>query len=199
MRGFFKFLPIGLLAAIVASITYAQFLPTTRTLKRSVTIEASSPAQVYDHIAHIRKWSGWYVPPGAGRFEGPELGAGGTLILIDPQDQEMRRLQLVETSSPSLVKYHFPEAEQLPFDISGWFQLETEQSKTRVTSYQQLTARAANSAWMAATGERWFLYLFADRFVGSILERELHNLKSAVENKTAPSSASSSHPQDESR
>ena len=183
MRWFFRILPVALALVLVAGLLIARGLPKTSTLERDLVIEAP-PAVVYEHLARIRRWSGWYVAPDAGRFEGPEIGAGGTLILVDPEAQEMRRLELVKTSSPSEVAYRFPEVEQLPFDVAGSFHLsEAGSGRTLVTSRQHLTARAPEDAWMSLASERWFLYLMADRFVGSILERELHNLKQAVERR----------------
>jgi hypothetical protein len=186
MRRFFKALPVALLVLVVSVIAGASQLPRSRTLERSLVIEAPA-AEVYGHLAHIRKWRGWYVGPDAGTFEGPEHGAGGVLVVRDPESRELRRLELVATSSPTHVAYRFPEADQAPYDIEGHFDLQVlGPERTRVVSRQKLRARAGDDAWLARTGERWFLYAFADRFVGSILLRELHNLKAAVEGLPPP-------------
>lgn len=180
MRRVFLFMPITLLVLVVLCIASAQYMTAERTIERSLTIEAPIH-QVYPRIAHIRQWSGWYIPPEAGRFEGPEVGAGGTLIMVDPESQEVRRLMLTETSSPSSVGYKFPDKDQLPFSITGVFELETVAKGTQVTSRQHLAAQSPSDQWTRIAGERWFLYGFANPFVGSILERELLNLKKAIE------------------
>lgn len=143
---------------------------------------------VFDRLARIRKWSGWYLPPGEGQFEGPELGAGGTLVVAAPEDGAQRRLRLVSTSSvpPMEVVYTFPDVDQLPYEIEGRFELEPADGGTKVRSSQSLRSRAAEDDWMARTGERWFLSIMADRFVGSILDRELQNLKAAAEGRPVP-------------
>ena len=186
MRSVFMFLPVALLLLIAGGIGSARFMNTQRTIERSLIIN-TPVARVYNRLSHIRQWSGWYVPPETGRFEGPEQGPGGTLIVSDPESEEIRRLKLVETSSPSLVTYTFPQGDlsaksQLPFDIKGSFHLVPHTSThTRIISRQKLTAKTPDSEWVSAAGERWFLYIFADFLVGSVLERELHNLKGALE------------------
>lgn len=195
MRWPFKVLPLVVFAAVVLAIASARWLPESRVLERSVVI-AASPEEVYEHLAQIRKWRGWYVAPGVGRFEGPALGAGGTLIIEDQEAQELRRLEITGTSTPSLVKYRFPEKDQTPYDIEGRFELRPRSGPsaggstpaTEVVSYQRLRSRANPGSWMALAGERWFLYLLADRLVGPILERELHNLKGVVEDLPPPGS-----------
>ncbi|MBX2812155.1 MAG: SRPBCC family protein [Myxococcales bacterium] len=183
MRSIFAVLPVLLLLVVAGGIVSAQYMDTERTIERQVVIDANI-AQVYARVARIRQWAGWYIPPEAGRFEGPEWGAGGTLVIVDPENQEQRRLELVKTSSPTMVGYQFPEAEHLPYDIVGSFHFEKVRSdSTRVLSRQQIKARASDQEWTRAAGERWFLRMLANRMIGSILERELSNLKNAVEDQ----------------
>lgn len=186
MRPLFVALPVTLCLALLLGIGWAQRLPESQSVERSLTIRAS-PSTVYGHVAHIRRWPGWYIPPGSGRFEGPEDGTGGTLILFDEEAREVRRLELVSTSSPSEVVYRFPNQEQVPFAIEGRFEFARDDAGyTRVTSRQALTALADSGNWFGTASERWFLFLMADRFVGSILDRELHNLKGVVEGLPPP-------------
>lgn len=190
MRWVFRVLPVVLMVALVTLVLMANSLPERRTLQRSVVIEAPV-ADVYRRVGYIRGWEGWYVPPQVGRFEGPEHGAGGTLIVDDEESNEVRRLVLTETSSPGFVWYEMPDKDQNPYDIRGGFALKaTKDGQTLVTSSQELISRTSDD-WMARTGERWFLYGFADTLVGTVLERELHNLKGAVEGLPPPGSSTS--------
>lgn len=184
MRWVFKLLPLALFVFIAAGILRARSLPRERTLEREIIIEAPR-TEVYRRLATISGWRGWYVPPGEGRFEGPASGPGATLVI--EAEGQTRRLQLTETSSPSFVTYTFPDMDAMPYEIRGTFDLsDLDPRRTRVISRQALRGRAGDSEWMSLAGERWFLSVLADRFVGSILERELHNLKGAIEGLPAP-------------
>ncbi len=180
MRTGFRILPIALFSVVLGGVAIAGWLPESLVLERRVEVEAP-PAAVLERLVAIERWRGWYLPPGEGRVEGPARGAGGALVLEDPEAGELRRIVLTETSSAG-VAYRFPEKDQTPFDIEGRFSVEAGPPGTsRVTSRQSLRARS--TAWMARAGERWFLSLLADRLIGSVLERELENLKRAVENQ----------------
>lgn len=184
MRWFFKILPLALLVLVVGGLLGARNLPRARRLERSLIIEAPQ-LEVYRRLAIIERWRGWYVPPDKGRFEGPAEGPGATLVLTT--EGAVRRLRLTETSSPSRVAYTFPYMDDMPYEIEGSFAVESiGPDQSRVTSTQALRGRAEDSEWMSMAGERWFLALLADRFVGSILERELHNLKGAIEGLPPP-------------
>lgn len=188
MRWIFRVLPIALVLGLSLAIWRSGSLPDARTLTRTIVVRTSA-AEAYERLARIRGWEGWYIPPGQGEFEGPDMGAGGTLAMTSEEDGARRRLQLVATSSvpPIEVVYTFPDVDQLPYEIEGRFRLEAlDAGRTRVVSSQALRSRAPDEDWMARTGERWFLFLLADRFVGSILDRELQNLKAALEGGTLP-------------
>lgn len=182
MRLFFRLLPVALLLFIGGALLFGQSLPSEMTLRRSLLIEAS-PAEVFERVGRIRGWQGWYVPPEAGIFEGPE-GTGGALVVEDEETGEPHRIVLTETSSPTLVRYAFPKRDQDPFEIDGSFELKAVPEGTEVTSSQQLVAK--DGGFMRNAGSRWFLKLLADNLIGSILERELHNLKSVLEDLPPP-------------
>lgn len=184
MRPFFKALPIILLLLVAAGVGIGQILPDERTIARRLTIDAE-PAEVFDRVGRIRGWSGWYVAPDAeARFEGPE-GSGGALVVVDENTGEERRLVLTETSSPSLAVYAFPQVEAMPFEIEGRFEIRPEgDGRATVRSAQRLRGRAGGI--FAQAGGRWFLAVLAPNLIGSILERELHNLKAAVEGRPLP-------------
>ena len=186
MRLLFRILPVALLVLIAAGLIAGQSLPEERVIARSIVIEAA-PARVFERVGRIRGWQGWYVAPDAeARFEGPE-GAGGALVVADETSGEERRLVLTETSSPSLAVYAFPSVEGMPFEIEGRIEVEADPAGSRVTSSQRLLAQS--SGFMIRAGERWFLAALAPNLIGSILERELHNLTGAVEGLPPPGSA----------
>lgn len=176
MRLLFRILPIGLLLLIALGVLTGRQLPAEHEVARSLFIEAPPPA-VFDRVGRIRGWEGWYVPPGEGRFEGPE-GEGGVLVVEDEETGETLRLELTETSSPTRVRYRFPHGPEDPFRIDGRFELEAVEGGTRVTSVQHL--RAQSDGWLRAAGERWFLRMLANNLIGSVLSRELDNLRREV-------------------
>ena len=180
MRRLLRILPLLLLIAVLSMLMFARAIPSTKRLERQILIY-SPHAQVFKKLGQIREWEGWYVPPGVGKFEGPKVGPPGTLSVYDETTKQSVSVQLTFTSSTS-IKYKFPDRNEAPFDIEGEFQIEImSPNKVKVTSIQRLASRSENSSYIAMTGERWFLYVFADRFIGSIMQKELSNLKTVTE------------------
>lgn len=186
MRRILIALPLLILAVMAAGILGGQWLDAERRISRELRIEAPI-AEVYARVGRIRGWEGWYVPPdGGATFEGPEEGAGGQVVVRDDKSGALRMLELTETSSPTLVRYRFPEESGMPFQIDGRFELEPVEGATLVRSEQHLVSMAKRSQWTRLASERWFLQALSNSLIGSILERELHNLKSAVEGLPPP-------------
>jgi len=176
MKNVLRALPPLVLIGLGALAWFISTLPPEMKVERSLEM-AAEPKVVFERVAHIRRWKGWFAgEEQAVRFEGPSGGPGGRLVMtVEEQDVT---LELTETSTPSAVRYHFweggPDADvDADQRTRGEIAIEETELGARVTITEE--------AHVGGRLGRWIVYLMGDFMVGSILERQLHNLKSALE------------------
>jgi hypothetical protein len=176
MKNVLRALPPLVFISLGALAWYISTLPPDMKVERSLEI-AADPSAVFERVAHIRRWEGWFAGEEQDlRFEGPASGPGGRLVMTI-EEQEVT-LELTATSTPSAVHYHFweggPEAEVDPDQrTQGRIAIEASEGGSQVTISEE--------AHIGGTLGRWIVHMMGDFMVGSILERQLHNLKSALE------------------
>ncbi len=182
MRSFFKFLPLGLLVVIIAARIYAQNLPEDFAVERRLEMEVSRD-QAFAQVASIKNWQNWYVDKDAGpRISGPEVGKGGKLTIKDQESNEDRSVEIVSTSSTgptAVVEYHLPHAQADTLKLKCTFSFEAlSENKTLVISRQEAKATDLPT--------KFYGHVFANDVIGSMLMRELHNLKGELEGLPKP-------------
>ncbi|MEM1023809.1 MAG: SRPBCC family protein [Myxococcota bacterium] len=176
MSSFLRILPPLFFIALGAFAWWISTLPEDMKIERSLHVEAE-PQAVFERVAYIRRWEGWFVGQDQEvRFQGPDGGPGGVLVMtVEERDVT---LVLTETSTPSAVRYQFWEGGP---DAKVDADMKTQGEIAIAASDGGATVSIIEEAHIGGTFGRWMVYLLGDFMVGSILERQLHNLKSALE------------------
>lgn len=171
MSTFLRLLPPLFILALVGIWLFSRSLPEDMEVERAVEISAPA-SRVFTHIGSIRGWKAWFTGPDADViFDGPESGPGGHFEM--KIEGRGLHLELTETSSPTMVAYETWEAERTD-PIRGVIQLDRlEDGGVQVVMKE--------TASISSTIGRWPAYLLGDYMIGGILERQLGNLKSLVE------------------
>ncbi|NJK88060.1 MAG: hypothetical protein HC923_00810 [Myxococcales bacterium] len=163
---FIRFLPPIIFAILVFFWFGGALLPEKYTITRELRIDAP-PGKVFTALEEAADWVPWYTG------KNPNVRVEGQRIYLSQEDVVVV-MEMVETSSPSLVRYRqFLQDAKDVEPVAGKVDLVPADGGTIVRMEETVPVDSGPA--------RWMVYFSGDVLMGQVLARELHNLKSFVE------------------
>ncbi|MGA2296684.1 MAG: SRPBCC family protein [FCB group bacterium] len=174
-----KIILVILLTILVLLFVSSLFLPSSYKIERSLTMKAE-PEEIFPYFDSLRKWKDWTVwnkkldSTLQFIYEGKEAGVGAvekwTSINLDNGTIAITKSQPVK-----MIEYVM-SMDDGKFRLNGRVAFVLT-SKGTVVSWGQFGDLGFNPM------NRWFTFLFMDKYLGPDLEQGLANLKIIVEQK----------------